>query len=194
MHMLAALELEEQKRSAEREELVRLRARVTELLGANNAYLERARTAESERDAMAADIVAAAGLLMVEIPEPGTDMARVMRANSQMRRERDAARAERADAMAEIRRLNERYIEMGDRCADALVERNAAQKERDEARAAALEEAARVAEGWPTTAAGDEYMTCGNGEFWDAGTPYDQARHDAAAAIRALAAKGGGDE
>lgn len=54
-------------------------------------------------------------------------------------------------------------------------------------RLAALEEAARVAEGWPVEACGDQYQTCGNGSFWDEGTPYDQGRADAAAAIRATA-------
>ena len=49
-----------------------------------------------------------------------------------------------------------------------------------------LERAAKVAEGWPTIAGGTEYMTNGNGRYWDAGTPYDQSRADAAAAIRAM--------
>jgi ElaB/YqjD/DUF883 family membrane-anchored ribosome-binding protein len=40
------------------------------------------------------DVVAAAGELIVEMPRPGTDMARVMLANAAMRRERDQLRAE----------------------------------------------------------------------------------------------------
>jgi hypothetical protein len=40
------------------------------------------------------DVELAAGELLVAMPEPGTDMARVMIANSIMRRERDALRAE----------------------------------------------------------------------------------------------------
>jgi hypothetical protein len=39
------------------------------------------------------DIEMAAGELMVAMPEPGTDMARVMHANAMMRRERDRLRA-----------------------------------------------------------------------------------------------------
>jgi hypothetical protein len=53
-------------------------------------------------------------------------------------------------------------------------------------RAQILEEAAKVAEGWPVEACGDTYQTSGNGEFWDAGNHYDQGRIDAAAAIRRL--------
>ncbi len=41
------------------------------------------------------DIEMAAGELMVAMPQPGTDMARVMLANAMMRRERDEARRER---------------------------------------------------------------------------------------------------
>jgi predicted transcriptional regulator len=52
-------------------------------------------------------------------------------------------------------------------------------------RADERERCAKVAEGWETEAAGDEYMTCGNGKFWDAGTAYDQGRADSAASIRA---------
>lgn len=62
---------------------------------------------------------------------------------------------------------------------------------RAEARNQALEEAAKLAEGWETEAAGDVYQTCGNGNFWDPGTNYDQGRHDAATAIRALIAPAG---
>ncbi len=58
----------------------------------------------------------------------------------------------------------------------------------EEARAKAIEDAARIAEGWPATAGGDEYQTSGNGRFWDAGNTYDQARIDAAFEIRALIA------
>jgi hypothetical protein len=53
-------------------------------------------------------------------------------------------------------------------------------------RASVIEECAKVAEGWPVNAAGDDYQTCGNGSFWDEGTDYDQGRADAAAAIRSL--------
>ncbi|KZL24245.1 hypothetical protein [Pseudovibrio sp. Ad37] len=46
-----------------------------------------------------------------------------------------------------------------------------------------LEDAAKLAEGWPTHSAGDDYQTDGS-KFWDAGNNYDQGRIDAAAAIR----------
>ena len=49
---------------------------------------------ESQLAEARADVVAAAGELMVPIPEPGTDMSKVMIANALMRRERDKARAE----------------------------------------------------------------------------------------------------
>jgi hypothetical protein len=41
------------------------------------------------------DVEQAAGELIVAMPEPGTDMARVMLANAMMRRERDEARRDR---------------------------------------------------------------------------------------------------
>lgn len=58
------------------------------------------------------DVTQAAGALLVELPEPGTPMARVMLANAMMRRERDDAnaRAERAEAEAAgLRADAERY-------------------------------------------------------------------------------------
>lgn len=47
------------------------------------------------------------------------------------------------------------------------------------------EACAKVAEGWECESDVGDYMTCGNGNFWDAGTSYDQGRADAGAAIRA---------
>ncbi len=49
------------------------------------------------------------------------------------------------------------------------------------------EECAKLAEGWESESG--EYMTCGNGNYWDAGNVYDQARSDAAFAIRARGTK-----
>jgi len=49
-------------------------------------------TVERERDAYKQDIHDEAGLLMVDVPEPGTDMAKVMRANRLMRHSRDRLR------------------------------------------------------------------------------------------------------
>ena len=46
--------------------------------------------------------------------------------------------------------------------------------------------AAKHAEGREVERAGDTYMTCGNGHFWDAGTAYDQARGDVADSLRSL--------
>lgn len=45
------------------------------------------------------------------------------------------------------------------------------------------ERCAKIAEGWPTETAGDKYQTDVI-SFWDAGNVYDQARVDAAYAIR----------
>lgn len=59
----------------------------------------------------------------------------------------------------------------------------------DKQRRLDLEAAEKAAEGWEVEAAGDTYMTSGNGNFWDPGTHYDQGRHDAAAAIRAIASQ-----
>lgn len=55
------------------------------------------------------------------------------------------------------------------------------------------ERAAKLAGGWEIHAAGDDYMTDGR-RFWDAGNVYDQARHDAAAALRARAHLTGDDK
>ena len=42
------------------------------------------------------------------------------------------------------------------------------------------EACARLAEGWEE----GQYQTCGNGNYWDPGTIYNQGRIDAAAACR----------
>lgn len=67
-------------------EVRRLRARVAEVEG----LLDEAR----------ADVVLAAGELLVPIPPPGTDAARLLLANVAMRRQRDVARREAAEAHA----------------------------------------------------------------------------------------------
>lgn len=51
-----------------------------------------------ERDAARADVIAAAGELLVPIPEPGSVLARLLSANAIMRRERDEARARAREA------------------------------------------------------------------------------------------------
>jgi len=53
------------------------------------SWHEAVRDVVRERDAARADVVAAAGVLMIDVPEPGTDMAKVMLANAAFRRERD---------------------------------------------------------------------------------------------------------
>jgi hypothetical protein len=62
----------------------------------------RAELAEARRD-----VELAAGELVVAMPKPGTDMARVMIANAMMRRERDALRAELAEARRDAERLRD---------------------------------------------------------------------------------------
>lgn len=52
-----------------------------------------------ERDALVKDLADAAGAFTVPLPEPGSDMAKVMSANRLLKRERDKATAH-ADAMA----------------------------------------------------------------------------------------------
>jgi hypothetical protein len=49
-----------------------------------------------------------------------------------------------------------------------------------------LEEAAKVAEGARTEAAGSEYQSGKPGDFWDRDSIYGCGREDAAAAIRAM--------
>lgn len=51
-----------------------------------------------ERDEARADVIAAAGDLLVPIPEPGSVVARLLSANAILRRERDEARAARKQA------------------------------------------------------------------------------------------------
>lgn len=66
---------------------------------------ERAERAEAELAAARADVVAAAGELLVPLPQPGTDGSRIMLANVAMRRERDIARKELAEARATIHEI-----------------------------------------------------------------------------------------
>jgi hypothetical protein len=66
-----------------------LRKAVIDILAAVGVDKLEAELGEARRD-----VELAAGELLVAMPEPGTDMARVMIANSIMRRERDALRAE----------------------------------------------------------------------------------------------------
>lgn len=51
-------------------------------------------TAQAERDAYRQDFEDAAGELLVDIPFPGTDLSKVMAANTVMRRQRDSYRTE----------------------------------------------------------------------------------------------------
>lgn len=74
----------------------------------------------AEHERLTRDVVEASGMLMVEIPEPGTDMAKVMRANAQMRRERDDARRERDEARAALR---EAIFEHGAHCVGRCPDR-----------------------------------------------------------------------
>jgi len=55
---------------------------------------------EKSLDVHMQDLVDAAGELMVEMPEPGTVVSKLLRANNLMRRERDAARQRTFDLEA----------------------------------------------------------------------------------------------
>jgi len=109
-----ALQLTERERGAAREEIKALRAELetgrmrlaacgvaasggdtSEILPEYESdALAAIRKLCAELEAARADVVAASGELMVEVPSPGTDMARVMLANAAMRRERNEAREE----------------------------------------------------------------------------------------------------
>ncbi len=97
-------ERDEWKRAAEKREVDG--AALSSRLRADKATeRQRAERAEQERDAalatvrtLNADIAAAAGELRVPIPTPGSDAARLLRANIILRQERDEARAERRAA------------------------------------------------------------------------------------------------
>ena len=90
-------------------------------------HLQARLTAETERaDTLAADVKAAAGELLVDIPEPGTDESRMLLANVAMRRQLSAAesRATTADKRANAwdvasNDLVERYDEAKKRATDA---------------------------------------------------------------------------
>lgn len=56
------------------------------------AIVARVENMRAERDTLRADLAAAAGELMVPIPEPGTDASRMLLANVLMRRERTELR------------------------------------------------------------------------------------------------------
>jgi hypothetical protein len=96
---------------------------------------ERAERAEAELAAARADVVAAAGELLVPLPQPGTDGSRIMLANVAMRRERDIARKELAEARATIHEIADalgyvswsddgRFEQIGD---EQLIEKAAAE-------------------------------------------------------------------
>jgi hypothetical protein len=76
-------------------------------LGDGAGWFDRARAAEKERDGLRAEVEQAredmrigAGECRVPLPEPGTDMARLLSANVLLRAERDALRAARDRALA----------------------------------------------------------------------------------------------
>lgn len=71
--------------------------------------IARATAAEEQAKALKADLAAAAGELLVPIPMPGTDMARLLLANVLLRRERDELRKENA-------RLKEAILLLGCDC------------------------------------------------------------------------------
>lgn len=78
------------------DEIERLRAAMSRcLLGdpPGDCYAAETVTLRARVAAFEKDISDAAGLLMVDVPEPGTPMAKVMQANAIMRWDRDAARA-----------------------------------------------------------------------------------------------------
>ena len=79
----------------------------------------RAEKAERERDEARNDVVLAAGELRVTMPEPGTVMARIMVANSIMRRERDEAREQIRLQSDSILRHMEVTAEMQNRALEA---------------------------------------------------------------------------
>jgi chromosome segregation ATPase len=71
------------------------------------------------------DVVAASGELLVEVPEPGTDMARVMIANALMRRERNLFRdaSEAAELrLVELRAAANEYRDQSDQLDHAIEE------------------------------------------------------------------------
>lgn len=53
---------------------------------------------QGQLDEARSDVVEAAGALLVDMPDPGTDMSRVMLANAMMRRERDTLQAQLVEA------------------------------------------------------------------------------------------------
>lgn len=67
--------------------------------------------AELERQLAEAreDVVMASGELMIPMPKPGSDIARLLAANSIMRRQRDEAREQR-DRLAELLLEADRYV------------------------------------------------------------------------------------
>jgi hypothetical protein len=80
------------------------------------------------------DVVAASGELLVEVPKPGTDMARVMIANALMRRERNLFRdaSEAAELrLVELRAAANEYRDQSDQLAAALEENDRMQESID---------------------------------------------------------------
>ena len=87
------------------------------------AMLDQVADLERERDEARIDVELAAGELMIPLPPPGTDIARLLAANSITRRERDNALSDFRQADTDsIRALHERNEarEQRDRLAEAL--------------------------------------------------------------------------
>ncbi len=106
-------------------EIQRLRTELAEARRDAEHWREARRSAIEAGDALMTelaearrDVEQAAGELVVAMPEPGTDMARVMHANAMMRRERDALRAELAEARRDAEAARADY-----RCALQYIER-----------------------------------------------------------------------
>jgi len=70
----------------------------------NGDLHERLAAVTRERDAARADVDAVSRAFVVEMPQPGTDLARVMLFNQVLTREREALRAELTEAKASVSR------------------------------------------------------------------------------------------
>ena len=108
-------------------------------VGVRDSLLPRVRQVVSDRDALRADVEAAAGELRVPLPTPGTTEARLLLATVAMRRERDEARTaaatERAAVVAWLRACEDESCVFADDIASqfaAEIERGEHRREGDE--------------------------------------------------------------
>lgn len=100
-------------------------------LSGRDELMARLQSAEKARDDARKDAVEAAGELRVSVPEPGTDMARLLVANRLLKRRAERALDELDVAQDNLVKHNQAFMDVQDRCNAASNERDALKADLD---------------------------------------------------------------